>query len=39
MAVIETILGKFKLFKMDSGKGRISISFPKAFLWLLPNIE
>ena len=31
-------LGKFKLFKMDSGKG-FFISFPNTSLWLLPNIE
>ena len=31
-------LGKFKLFKMDSGKG-FFISFLNTFLWLLPNIE
>ena len=31
-------LGKFKLFKMDSGKG-FFISFPNIILQLLPNIE
>ena len=31
-------LGKFKLFKMDSGKGFFT-SFPNTFLWLLSNIE
>ena len=31
-------LGKFKLFKMDSGKG-FFISFPNINLKLLPNIE
>ena len=32
-------LGKFKLFKMDSGKGNALSIFTNIFLWLLPNIE
>ena len=35
---LKPFLGKFKLFKMDSGKG-VFLSVFRNFLWLLPNIQ